>query len=269
MRDWARLAMAGCLAYGAYWLWASPVWRWNGQLHIVGNRLVSHAQILDRLHLQQGTPLFKLDPQKIAAQVTGIPAISQVAVHRWLFPARLELQVLERQALVAIVTPHDDLWFDQEGVVFEAPKASMQARFPIQVWTGLKPGDRLPADMQDPLFSLLSTWPHGQGGRIDLRNLNDVYAAIGGWNVRLGKLEDIPLKLGMLAHVQPLAQSYKDRLEYIDLRYPMSPALKLKAGGVIRPKGPAPAASAAPASASPTGSPSPLASASPGNGKLD
>ena len=89
--------MAACLAYGAYWLWASPVWRWNGQLHIVGNRLVSHAEILDRLHLQQGTPLYKLDPQRIAAQVTGIPAISQVAVHRWLFPARLELQVVLRE----------------------------------------------------------------------------------------------------------------------------------------------------------------------------
>lgn len=264
LRDWTRLAMAGCVAYGIYWLWASPVWRWQGQLHIVGNRLVSHSEILDRLHLRTDAPLYRLDPQRIAAQVTGIPAISQVAVHRWLFPARLELQVLERQALVAIVTPQQNLWFDQEGVVFEAPKASMQPRFPIQVWTNLVPGDRLPPEMQDPLFELLSTWPKGQSGRVDLRNLNDVYALIGGWNVRLGKLEDIPLKLGMLEHVQPLAGSYKDKLEYIDLRYPMSPALKLKAGDVIHPKAAAPKPSAVPASATPaSAAASPQPSAAP------
>ena len=41
LRDLAGVVMAGFLAYGTYWLWGSPVWHWQGQMSVSGNRLVS------------------------------------------------------------------------------------------------------------------------------------------------------------------------------------------------------------------------------------
>jgi hypothetical protein len=120
----------------------------------------------------------------------------------------------------------------------------MWARFPIMVHTSLEPGSHLPPKAQAHLFELLNAWPHEQGGRLDLRNPEDVYASIGGWPVRLGEVDEVQLKFTMLAQLEPLAAKYKDRLKYINLRFPASPTLVLKTGAEVKPgtetpKGPA------------------------------
>ena len=257
LRDLARLVMAGFLAYGTYWLWGSPVWHWQGQMSVTGNRLVSKQEILTRLDVPQNTALYRLNPQWVADQLSGIPTISKVAVRRWLFPPRLELTVLERQPLVAVVAEGQSLWMDQEGVVFPASPKLVKPRFPIKVATTLKSGERLPPHVQSHLFELLATWPKGAGGRVDLRKTGDVYAMVDDWPLRLGAVTDVPTKFGMFAHLKPLAQKYKDRLQYIDLRYPTSPTFKLNSGDTIDANKPEKAASAATPSAAPTAAPSP------------
>ena len=230
LKAFSRLAMAALLAYGIYWLWGSDVWHWQGQVRISGNRLVSKQQILERLQVPQATPLHQLDPRWIASQVADIPSVSRVAVRRWLFPARLEMNVLERQALVGLLGPGPNRWMDQEGVVFQASPKLMKPRFGIKVWSDLKPGERLHGGLQDRLFELVATWPAKMDGRVDMRNAQDVYASIDGWPVRLGELKEVPAKLDMFTKLKPVAEKYRDRLQYIDLRFPMSPTFKLKTG---------------------------------------
>lgn len=263
--------MTGCLAYGIYWLWGSPVWHWHGHLKITGNRLVSKQEILDRLSVPQDTPLYRLNPQWIQGQLTGIPAISRVAVRRWLFPARIEMAVIERQALVPVTGGVGDRWLDQEGVVFSASPKLMKPRYGVQIHTRLAPGEKLPASVQGPLFELIAAWPGKTSGRVDLRNPKDVYANIDGWPVRLGEMSEVPTKFGMFTHLKPLAEKYRDRLEYINVRHPMAPTFKLKTGKEIDVKKdarPAPAASKAPGaspaprSSPPGGSPAPTPQAS-------
>lgn len=256
LKDLASLVMVGTLAYGTYWLWGSPVWHWQGQMSVTGNRLVSKQEILARLNVPQNTALYRLNPQWVADQLTDMPTISKVAVRRWLFPPRLELTVLERQPLVAV--EGGNLWMDQEGVVFPASPKLVKARFPVKVATSLKSGERLPPQVQAHLFELLATWPKGAGGRVDLRKVNDVYAQVDDWPLRLGEVTEVGTKFGMFAHLKPLAQKYKDRLQYIDLRFPTSPTFKLQSGDTIDAKGEpkAPAAKTSP-------SPAPAASASP------
>jgi cell division septal protein FtsQ len=287
LKGYARFLLACVLAYGLYRFWTSPIWQWNGQMAISGNRLVTRQALLDRINVPPHTPLYALNPQHIAMQLEGIPAIGRVAVRRWLLPARLEVNVLERQALVEVVdehapqptptpstspapspspkpsgspspmaTPKPDTgtarWIDQEGVVFVAPRRLMNARFPIMVHTTLEPGSHLPPKVQAHLFELLNAWPREQGGRLDLRNTDDVYASIGGWPVRLGEVDEVQLKFTMLAQLQPLAAKYKDRLKYINLRFPNSPTLVLKTGAEVKPGNEA--------AATPSPGPSPKAS---------
>lgn len=313
LNGYARFLLCLVLAYGLYRFWASPMWDWNGQMTISGNRLVTRQTLLDRLEIPKGTPLYRLNPQYIATQLEGVPAIARVAVRRWLFPARLELNVIERQALVEVAedrlpepgetvpgpspspsrapgakpspgasarpstaltadsTPRR--WIDQEGVVFSAPPRLMTARFGILVHTDLQPGSHLPQALQAHLFDLLNLWPKDEGGRLDLRNPSDVYANINGWPVRLGDVDDIQLKFAMFQHLEPLAAKYKDRLKYINLRFPDSPTLVLKTGTEIKPgdgsKAPtptaapaSPAASKAPTTA-PSAAPTPMATPEP------
>ena len=233
----ARLAVAAAMVWTTWWLWTGPFWRWDGQMTVTGNRLVSKQEIFSKLYVPQNTPLYMLNPQGIAAQLGAIPSVAQVAVRRWLFPARLEVMILERQALVRVEGPKGEpvsRWIDQEGVVFAAPGAHIKARFPIRVWTELQPGDRLPPEVQTHLFELLNAWPKQAEGRLDLRKPRDVYAAIAGVPVRLGEVSEIALKFAMFDHVQPEAKKYKDRLKYINLRFPASPTFVLKTGDEIK-----------------------------------
>lgn len=257
LKDLASLVMVGLLAYGTYWLWGSPVWHWQGQMSVTGNRLVSKQEILARLDVPQNTALYRLNPQWVAAQLKGMPTISKVAVRRWLFPPRLELTILERQPLVAV--EGGQLWMDQEGVVFPASPKLVKARFPVTVATTLKSGQQLAPQVQSHLFEILTTWPKGAGGRVDLRNTDDVYAVVDGWPLRLGTVTEVPTKFGMFAHLKPLAQKYKNRLQYIDLRFPASPTFKLQTGDTIDASKDEPKPQAAPASPKP----SPAASALP------
>lgn len=233
LRDLLQLVMAGFLAYGTYWLWGSEVWHWQGQMSVTGNRLVSKQEILNRLSVPTNTMLYRLNPQWVADQLTDIPTISKVAVRRWLFPARLELAILERQPLVGVLAEGESLWMDQEGVVFPASPKLVKAGFPVKVQTTLKSGERLPQEVQAHLFEILATWPKGAGGRVDLRKTNDVIAIVDDWPLRLGEVTDVPTKFGMFEHLKPLAQKYKNRLQYIDLRYPTSPTFKLQSGDTI------------------------------------
>lgn len=267
LKQLGALGMAIYLAYGLYCLWATPFWRWDGELRVVGNRLVSRQAILAKLDLPENTPLYRIDPQHIARQLAGVPAIARVGVRRWLFPARLELVVLERQALLGVEGPGGPYWMDQEGVVFAAPSGAVKPRFPIRVQSGLKPGGRLAAKDRDGLFALLMAWPKQASGRIDMRKAGDARVMVGGMAVRLGGLSDVPAKFAMLDQLRPLAKPYANRLEYIDLRFVESPSFKLKTGSVQakRPAA-APASSPAPAAAAtakPTASPSAKPSGSP------
>lgn len=263
-RLWLRLtrwltsvAAAALIAF----LWMGAFWRWDGLLTVTGNRLVSRQEIFARLYIPQRTPLYLLNPQTISAQLSSIPAVARVATRRWLFPPRLEVMILERQALVKIEGSPGEAtsrWIDQEGVVFAAPTARMEARFPIRVWSDLQPGERLPRPVQQQLFELLVAWPAKLSGRLDLRNPGDMYAAIGDWPVRLGEPEEAGLKLAIFADLQPLAKGYGTRLKYINLRFPRSPTFVLKSGDEVKvEKGPD--ASPGP---SPSARPKPTASSS-------
>ena len=274
---WTLLASI-VLAYAIYWLWSSPAWAWHGSLDVMGNRIVPREEILARLSLPPGMPLFRIDPAVIRRELTTEPAIAHVVVRRWLFPARLEVMVLERQPLAAIAG-FGDRWLDGEGTVFIAPKALVKPACGVRIATALEPGGHLPSKLMGGMITLLESWPKPPAGSIrsdassrsldattrsqspqptetkgsaakppssarskapdekasdpglvDVTRLSDVYAEMGGTRIRLGDLTEVPRKLGLVRHLMPLASKYGDRLEYIDVRFPKNPSLKLKSG---------------------------------------
>lgn len=257
-RFWAMLHMASMalVVVAVIALWLSDVWAWEGELVVRGNRIVGKQELLAKLNLPPRRPLYLVNPIVVAEGLHQLPAVREVAVRRWLFPARLEINVLEREALVPVATPAGGIprWLDQDGVVFEAPRRLVKPTFTIVLHTGLQPGDRLPPKAVSGLFEALNAWPE-EGGVLDLRRLDDVGARLGGWNVRLGELGDTAVKLALFQHLKPLAAKYKPRLDYINLRFAKSPSFVLRNGDEVKGE---PGASWPDASA--TGTPSPLPS---------
>jgi len=228
----ALLALCG-LAF----LWLGPFWRWDGLMTVSGNRLVSRQEIFSRLYIPQNRPLYLLNPRTISAQLAALPPVEQVVIQRWLFPPRLDVMIVEREAFVGVVAPAQELmsrWIDREGVVFQAPAARMTPRFLVQVWTELQPGEHIPSPLQKHLLELLSAWPAKQGGRIDLRNPGDILISLGNWPVRIGEPDEASLKLSLLGELIPLAEPYRGRLKYINLRFPLSPTFVLKTGDEVK-----------------------------------
>lgn len=257
-RFWAMLHMASMalVVVAVIALWLSDVWAWEGELVVRGNRIVGKQELLAKLNLPPRKPLYLVNPIVVAEGLHQLPAVREVAVRRWLFPARLEINVLEREALVPVATPVGGIprWMDQDGVVFEAPRRLVKPTFTIVLHTGLQPGDRLPPKAVSGLFEALNAWPE-EGGLLDLRRLDDVGARLGGWNVRLGELGDTAVKLALFQHLKPLAAKYKPRLDYINLRFAKSPSFVLRNGDEVKGE---PGATWPDASA--TGTPSPLPS---------
>ncbi|MEB3198729.1 MAG: FtsQ-type POTRA domain-containing protein [Candidatus Sericytochromatia bacterium] len=225
------------LGFAIWWLWFGGFWRWDGLMTVTGNRLVSKQDIFNRLYIPQNTPLFLLNPHSISQQLSRVPAIENVIVQRWLFPPRLEVTIVEREAWVRVEGPPGETlarWADREGVIFAAPVARISARFSTRVWLDMQPGDRIGKSLHQFLLDLLVAWPAKSSGRVDLRREKDVYAAIGGWPVRLGSPDQAALKIALFQELRPLAETYRTRLKYINLRFPKSPTFVLKSGDEVK-----------------------------------
>lgn len=232
-RKAVSLAALAAIAF----LWLGPFWRWDGLMTVSGNRLVSRQEIFSRLYIPQNRPLYSLNPRTISAQLAALPPVEQVVIQRWLFPPRLDVMIVEREAFVGVMGSSQEImarWIDREGVVFQAPTARMSPRFPVKLWTNLQPGERVPAPLQAHLLELLSAWPHKQPGRIDLRDPRNIILNVGNWPVRLGEPEEAALKLSLLEELIPLAEPYRERLKYINLRFPLNPTFVLKTGDEVK-----------------------------------
>lgn len=237
LRALQRRALLLTALFFLAFLWMGPFWRWNGLMTVSGNRLVSRQEIFSRLYIPQNRPLYSLNPRTISAQLEALPPVERVVIQRWLFPPRLDVMIVEREAFVGVMGPPQEIlahWIDREGVVFQAPAARISPRFPVKVWTNLQAGERIPKDLQAHLLELLSAWPAKQSGRIDLRDAKNIHIGMGQWPVRLGEPEDAALKLALLKELVPLAEPYRQRLKYINLRFPLNPTFVLKSGDEVK-----------------------------------
>jgi len=237
-RMWRRLVdllqfvLALSLAYGIYSFWVADFWAWQGNIQTSGHRLVSRADVLARLFVPPNRALYRLDPEWIQAQLSVIPAIERVEVRRWLFPARISIKIQERRPMLRVqsVRGGGAFFLDHHGVVFGAAAVPLTPRFALKAIMMEGPGERVTEADARSLRALLAAWPAGVSGRLDLRRWNDVYVQIGEWPVRLGRLEAVELKLGLLQYLQPAVKRYRERLKYLDFRYVESPSIVLKSG---------------------------------------
>ena len=114
-------AMAGgllVLVIGLVWLLtASPVLAAR-QVDVTGVHELSADQVREAAAVPLGVPLIRQDLDAIAARTTAVPQVASATVHRH-WPGTVEVQVTERQPLLAIAQPDGYALVDAEGRAYE------------------------------------------------------------------------------------------------------------------------------------------------------
>lgn len=215
----AGILQAFVLGGAAVALWAMPQWTWHGDLKVIGAKRLMAATLADKLADRKGQPLYRIDPQEIRAQVLSNPAVSDAKVRRWLFPARLEVSIREREPLARL---KDGQVVDFEGVVFKLPEGASGVK--LELSAPLKDG-RLEGEPLEALREL-ALYGGGLAGTVDMSKPGEWTGKLNGVDIRFGEGRAIAEKLHVFRHLLPLAITGSRAVEYVDLRSPESPVVK-------------------------------------------
>lgn len=215
----AGILQAFLLGGAAVALWAMPQWTWEGDLKVIGARRLLAAPLAERLADRKGMPLYRIDPQVIRSDVLENPAIADAKVRRWLFPARLEVTLREREPIARL---KDGQVVDFEGVVFRLPEGGKGVKLEVAapLTAGRLEGAHLRALREVALYG------EGLSGSLDLTRPGDWTAELNGIQLRFGEGRAIGEKLHVFRHLLPLALAGSAAVEYVDLRSPESPVVK-------------------------------------------
>jgi cell division septal protein FtsQ len=215
----AGLIQAFVLGGAAVALWAMPQWTWEGDLKVIGARRLMAAPLAEAIADRKGMPLYRIDPRTIREDVLKNPAIADAKVRRWLFPARLEVTLREREPLARL---KDGQVVDFEGVLFRIPEGARGVKLELDAPLT---GGRLEGP---PLQALRELALYGEGleGTLDMTRPGNWTGKLNGIEIRFGEGRAIAEKLHVFRHLLPLALAGSAAVEYVDLRSPESPVVK-------------------------------------------
>lgn len=200
-------------------LWAMPQWTWHGDLQVIGAKRLMATALADTLADYEGQALYRIDPRDIRKVVMSNPAVSDAKVRRWLFPARLEITLREREPLAKLA---DGRVVDYDGVVFKLPEGGKGLKLELHVPLT---NDRLEGEALQALRDLV-LYGDGLEGTVDMTRSGEWQGTLNGVAVRFGEGREIGQKLHVFKHLFPLASSESSAVEYVDLRSPESPVVK-------------------------------------------
>jgi cell division protein FtsQ len=97
-RVWQYVFLLGLIA-GALWLFTRPRWiiATPAQVQIEGAQTLSADALREQLKLRYPSPLFRIDPQQVADQLSQFAPVTRVSVVRSLWPTKMIVHVQERQ----------------------------------------------------------------------------------------------------------------------------------------------------------------------------
>lgn len=120
-----RRLVTGAMAAGLLVLVVSLVWLLTAssvlaakRVDVHGTRELSADQVRAAAAVPLGVPLIRQDLDAIAARTAAVPQVASATVQRH-WPGTVEVQVTERQPLLAIAQPGGYALVDGEGVAYE------------------------------------------------------------------------------------------------------------------------------------------------------
>jgi cell division protein FtsQ len=222
-RSLRRRLVTGAMAAGLLVLVVGLVWLLTAssvlaakQVDVTGAQRLEPDQVRQAAAVPLGVPLIRQDLDAIAARTAAVPQVAAVTVRRH-WPSTVEVQVVERQPLLAIAQPDGYALVDATGVAYETRPAvppgvlrteADPSNSPLLVQLGVVAAS-LPEDLRGRVARLTST----SGGDATL-------VLTSGTRVHWGDADESALK------AQTVAALLKRKPQAIDVSAPHNPAVR-------------------------------------------
>ncbi len=184
---------------------------------VVGNHFVPAEEIYAASGLD-GVSIFYVDPAQIEAAVASLPMIKSARVDCRL-PARVTIEVVERQPDIVWQTAEGRYWIDAEGTVM-APRGDLRGALTVVDLDNraLPPGQRIEADVLDAVRRLHQLMPelttvhysHDKGLHLFPPE---------GYPVYLGGGEALEQRVAIMKALLPDLRARGIRPQFVDLRF--------------------------------------------------
>lgn len=237
-RIWQYVFLLGLIA-GAGWLLTRPRWiiATPAQVQIEGAQTLSADALREQLKLRYPSPLFRIDPQQVADQLSQSAPVTRVSVVRSLWPTKMIVHVQERQ-------PVARAWLlkPSSGGRLEEVEGFIDAE---GNWDSLDTYERLAKRLPQPRLEVLglreqnrAEWPRIyrllQSSPIVVRQLNwedpsnlILETELGSIHLGAGAAR-LPQQLQVLDQLRNVkAATGREAIAYIDLSNPDTPRLQM------------------------------------------
>lgn len=200
-------------------------------LEIVNNQIVPDQKILAALRRNQVPlkPIFLVKTENLKKSITQLEPIQTVYIRRFWFPARLQINVVERTPAITI-SPNIDVppiaFFSSDGKLIGREYMPLANNYKTVLVITYGSGDDYRNWNVSKVnnFKKLAAAIEMESGEkveyIDYRNPKDVYVKIPTTNIRLGSINPSTFeKIRRIPSLLPQVKMINKNVKYIDLRW--------------------------------------------------
>lgn len=237
------------LTSGIYILITLPGWylredafsKPNGQtVEIINNKIIPLNILYNSLRELRVThiPIFIMPVTPIKNELEKIPAIKEVYVRRYGFPARIQIIIREREPMAVIKTDLNKIpvAFVTEDNKMVTNKNFMHLAESDSTLRILVKNPEFRKDWTvekvryiEKIAKETETYSGEKVQHVDMRNPNDVYIKIKSTNIRLGVLDSSVFeRIKRIHDIMPKLNSYDGKIKFVDLSWDKVSYLKLK-----------------------------------------
>jgi cell division protein FtsQ len=244
---WQLVAVSG-IACSLVWVTTRPGWVISNsdQVIVKGNQFLSAQTIRSLLSVQYPQSILKLQPEEIAEQLETAAPIAQATVNRHLFPPGLTVQVKERYPVALAQIPATN---GTKGAGPENLAVLDQSGWwtPLTSYTAIEKSLNLPQlkvignpeQYQNQWPQLYQALSHSavKISEIDWQDPANIVLGTELGKVHIGPdTSKVAVQLKILDRMRNLPKHPRyHQIDYIDLKNPESPTLKIKAAYISTP----------------------------------
>lgn len=206
------------------------------EVRVKGVRFANKKRVEQSAGLALGRNILFIPSQRICRSISAIPEVSTVRLERH-FPARLQITVVERKPLAAILTNGKAYLIQSDGYVFHVTRESIrdvpviQVDRPTKVCVGAKCKSYEVIAAIKAVKTAVANELQVAGISID--RMGDMCLNMcGGLRVKLGQPDSLGEKIAVLRSALICKPALAREALYIDVTCPKFPVYRPKSGGV-------------------------------------
>jgi cell division protein FtsQ len=223
----AAMSVLALFAYGAFWVWSSPIFKVS-DVQVTGNSRITTPTIIEASGVI-GESMFNADLSEVQRQMYALPLIYNVSIERdW--PNTIRIVVEERQAWGTWEQANVEYTIDREGVVLGVGPGPENGPVIRSSEEGSRiTGDRVDYQAVDAAAEIYEKLPRYLGTTVSevafTRGQGVTVTTTANQVALLGDSSSITYKLAVWSALATEAQQRRINYTTIDLRYGNRPVL--------------------------------------------